>query len=246
MAVCDALEIRDLQVGYGKRTVLHQVNVTVPQGKIVGVLGPSGSGKTTLVRSVLGVIPIESGHISVFGMPVPSLSAMAEIGYMAQSDALYDDLTATEHLLFFARLQGLSAAEAKARAKELLTFVELDAQPGQPVRNYSGGMRRRLSLAIALIAHAPLLILDEPTVGIDPVLRRKFWDAFEALKAEGRTLLTTTHVMDEAARCDRLLMVRDGRIIADGTVSEMLAQTGADTLENAFLHFSAIKEKEMA
>ncbi len=239
-----AIQITGLQVGYGRQVVLPCLNVAIPRGRIVGVLGPSGSGKTTLVKAIMGITPFQAGSVTVFGQPVPSLSAMAAIGYMAQNDALYDDLTATDHLLFYARLSGMRTAAARVRAKELLNFVGLDKETGKSIRDFSGGMRRRLSLAIALVNHPPLLMLDEPTVGIDPVLRRKFWDEFTALKASGCTLLATTHVMDEAARCDRLLMIREGRLIADGSVSELLSLSGTATLEDAFLHFSGEAAKE--
>ncbi|MDD3213287.1 MAG: ABC transporter ATP-binding protein [Eubacteriales bacterium] len=244
METHSAIQVDGLRVCYGKQVVLNDLSVAIPAGQIVGVLGPSGSGKTTLVKSIIGINRFEAGAISVFGKAVPSLPAMEGIGYMAQSDALYDDLTAADNLVFFGRIYGLGRAKAQAKAAELLDFVGLGAEGKKSVRFYSGGMRRRLSLAIALINHPRLLILDEPTVGIDPVLRQKFWAEFDALKAEGCTLLTTTHVMDEAARCDRLLLLRDGKILANGTVPELLSQAGAHTVEEAFLRFSGEVVKE--
>lgn len=239
-----AVEIEGLRVQYGSQVVLPQLSVSIPEGKIVGLLGPSGSGKTTLVKSVIGINRFQAGSITVFGQQVPSLAAMASVGYMAQNDALYDDLSAMDHLLFFGRIYGIPTETAKERALELLAFVGLQDDKKKAVGNFSSGMKRRLSLAISLINHPRLLILDEPTVGIDPVLRRKFWDEFNALKAGGCTILATTHVMDEAARCDRILLLREGKIIANGTLEELLAQTGAVNIEDAFLRFCDAGEKE--
>jgi len=241
-----AVQINGLRVGFGNRDVLPKVDVSIACGQIVGVLGPSGAGKTTLIKSILGLHSFQQGTIRVFGHTVPSFTAMSQIGYMAQNDALYEDLTAMEHLLFFGRLGGLTLSEAKARAIEMLRFISLDEDAHRPVRDFSGGMRRRLSLAIALLSRAPLLILDEPTVGIDPILRKKMWEKFSALKSSGHTLLTTTHVMDEAERCDRLLLLREGRIIADGTPAELLERTGTNHMEDAFLCYSCASEKELA
>ncbi len=240
-----AVQIKELQVSYDRQVVLPQVNVSIPTGQIVGILGPSGSGKTTLVKAIMGLIAGQTGTVTLFGNPVPSFAAIATTGYMSQNDALYEDLTALEHLLFFGRIQGLSSVAAKTRAKELLTFIGLTDDIKKPVRAFSGGMKRRLSLAIALIAKPPLLILDEPTVGIDPVLRKKFWDEFQALKAGGCTILATTHVMDEAVRCDRLLLIREGEIIADGSMTELMKATGEDTMEGAFLRYSTKSQKEV-
>ncbi len=237
-----AIQIEGLRVQFGSQVVLPQLSVSIPEGQIVGLLGPSGSGKTTLVKSVCGAVPFQAGAITVFQNHVPSLASMATIGYMAQNDALYEDLTALENLLFFGRVLGIRGAEAKRRAGELMEFVDLAEHRKKAVRQFSGGMKRRLSLAIALINRPRLLILDEPTVGMDPVLRRKFWAEFDTLKAGGCTILATTHVMDEAARCDRILLMREGQIIANGTLEELLAQTGAADIEEAFLRFSGATE----
>ncbi len=237
-----AIHIEGLRVQFGSQIVLPQLSVSIPAGQIVGLLGPSGSGKTTLVKSVCGAVPFQVGSITVFQNQVPSLASMAAIGYMAQNDALYEDLTAMENLLFFGRVLGIRRAEAKRRAGELMEFVDLAEHRKKPVRQFSGGMKRRLSLAIALINHPRLLLLDEPTVGMDPVLRRKFWGEFETLKAQGCTILATTHVMDEASRCDRIVLMREGQIIANGTLSDLLAQTGTADIEEAFLRFSGVTE----
>ncbi|MEA5039176.1 MAG: ABC transporter ATP-binding protein [Clostridiaceae bacterium] len=239
-----AVQIEDLSVRFGRQVVLPKLNVTIPEGQIIGLLGPSGSGKTTLVKSIIGTNPFQAGSITVFGSRVPSFRAMSMIGYMAQNDALYDDLSAMDNLLFFGRLCGIQKRAAQSRANELLDFVGLDDVPQKPIHNFSGGMKRRVSLAISLMNHPRLLILDEPTVGVDPVLRRKFWRKFEALKADGCTILTTTHVMDEAARCDRILLLREGKLLANGAPCELLAQAGAQNIEDAFLRFSGAEEKE--
>ena len=243
MDTASAVRIEGLRVRYGKQVALSSLNVDLAGGQIVGVLGPSGSGKTTLVKAILGLHNAQEGKIALFGRPVPSFEAMGLVGYMAQNDALYDELTAREHLLFFGKILGLRASAAKERAEELLAFVDLGKENRKPVRYFSGGMRRRLSLAIALVSKPALLILDEPTVGIDPLLRIRFWNEFDKLKTAGCTILATTHVMDEAARCDRLLLIREGRLIANGTLRELLSAAGEETLEGAFLRFGTANGK---
>lgn len=234
----------NLQVQFGNRVILSNLSMSIPAGQIIGLLGPSGSGKSTLVKSIIGTNPFQSGTVTIFGKCVPSLDIMTEIGYMAQSDALYDDLSASENLVFFARLYGIRKNEAKKRANDLLDFVGLGDSRKKSVKYFSGGMKRRLSLAISLINHPRLLILDEPTVGVDPVLRKKFWTEFESLRAKGCTILATTHVMDEVKHCDRILLLREGKIIASGTLAELLCQTGTQNMEDAFLRFSETSGKE--
>jgi len=234
---------KHFSMGSGKFTALNGIDLSFDKGEFTGVIGPSGSGKTTLVKAIIGTARFQAGTISVFGMQVPSFAAMASIGYMAQNDALYDDLTAMDHLLFFGRLYGLHGAKTTKRAEELLQFVDLEQDAKKPVRYFSGGMKRRLSLAIALINRPRLLILDEPTVGIDPVLRRKFWQEFVDLRNEGCTIVATTHVMDEAAHCDRILLLRQGQLIANDTLPQLLKDTGTATIEDAFLRFSGVPEE---
>ncbi len=244
MAQQNAVQIENLTVRFGRQVVLPQLSVSLPAGQIIGLLGPSGSGKTTLVKSILGLNQFQQGRIAVFDKPVPSLEALSLLGYMAQSDALYEDLSALDNLLFFGRLYGLRGKQAKTRAQELLAFVDLGQEGNKAVRYFSGGMKRRLSLAIALIHRPRLLILDEPTVGIDPVLRQKFWAEFHTLKEQGCTILATTHVMDEAVRCERILLLREGKLLANGTPEDLLCQTGAQNMEDVFLHFSGFVDKE--
>jgi ABC-2 type transport system ATP-binding protein len=232
------VNISGVKQQYDKLVVLDNINMDVKKGEIIGLLGPSGSGKTTLVKATIGMFEPTSGRINVFGTNVPSLSVVDRIGYMAQSDALYEDLNAYDNLLFFGSLYGLRGIEAKRRAEEVLSLVLLTEHAKRPVRTFSGGMKRRLSLAIALFHRPELLILDEPTVGIDPVLRRQFWNEFTRLRDAGTTLLITTHVMDEAENCDRLVLLRNGKLIAIGTPEELKQNSSGKTIEDAFLYYS--------
>jgi len=241
MSLPKIIETTNLQVSFGKNTVLKNINLTVKKGEILGLLGPSGSGKTTLVKAFIGMNKAEIGSVTVLGEKMPSLKIIPNIGYMAQSDALYDDLSGIDNLLFFGELYGLRGKNAKERAMELLTLVELHPYYKKAVKNYSGGMKRRLSLAIALMHKPELLILDEPTVGIDPILRKSFWEEFERIRKEGCTIIVTTHVMDEAYKCDRLALIREGEIIAEGSPANLITSSGGSNIEDAFLHFGNSK-----
>jgi ABC-2 type transport system ATP-binding protein len=231
------ISIKDVRQQFGKFVALDNINMDIKKGEILGFLGPSGSGKTTLVKAIIGMFKPTSGKITVLGTEVPSLSIVGRIGYMAQADALYDDLNAYDNLLFFGSLYGIRGIEAKKRADEVLELVLLTEHAKRPVRTFSGGMKRRLSLAIALFHRPELLILDEPTVGIDPVLRRQFWNEFNRLKNEGTTIVLTTHVMDEAEHCSRLSLIRSGSLIALGTPEELKQSSGEKTIEGAFLFY---------
>jgi ABC-2 type transport system ATP-binding protein len=233
------VEIENLRQQFGKLVVLDQINLEVRKGEMLGLLGPSGSGKTTLVKAIVGMGMPTDGKVTVLGKEMPTLSVVDRIGYMAQSDALYEDLNAYDNLFFFGALYGWKGKKAKQRADEVLELVQLLEHGKRPVRTYSGGMKRRLSLAIALFHKPDILILDEPTVGIDPVLRKQFWTEFERLKREGVTLLITTHVMDEAEKCDRLALIRDGGIIAIGSPEELKQRSGTQSIGDAFLYFGA-------
>jgi len=226
-----AIEVRDLVVQRGKRRVLHGLDCTVPRGSVTGLLGPSGSGKTTLMRCVVGVQKIQSGTVEVLGEPAGSAPLRRRIGYLTQDPSIYADLTVRENARYFASLYGLGADEAE----EAITGVGLAEAAGQLVRTLSGGQHARASLACAMVSKPELLVLDEPTVGQDPVLRDELWKRFHALAAAGTTLLVSSHVMDEAARCDRLLLIRDGRLIADDTPAAVRASAGTDDLDEAFL-----------
>ena len=227
-----------------RRKVLDDVDFEVPRGEIVCLLGPSGCGKTTMVDLVIGNTVPESGTVTVLGEQAPYLHVRAKVGYMPQDEALYDDITAEENLRFFGAMVGLGGRALSARMDELLRFAKLEGDRKKLVSHYSGGMKRRLSLAIALLHEPELLVLDEPTVGLDPAHRRVIWDEFDRLTAGGVTILVTTHIMDEAARCHRIVMLQGGRIIAQGSPSDILARTGAVDLESAFLALDA--EGELA
>lgn len=226
---------------FNDKEVLHGISLEVRRNEIFGLLGPSGSGKTTFVKMIAGIDEATSGEVEVLGIRMPKLSMMNRIGYMAQSDAMYNELTAKENLEFFGALFGLKGVEMKRRIEEVMALVNLTDHLRRPVSAYSGGMKRRLSLAIALMHEPEVLILDEPTVGIDPVLRKSIWDEFEHLSQKGTTILVTTHVMDEADKCHRLGMVRDGNLIAVGTPEALKQETGSATIEEAFLHYGGVR-----
>ncbi len=235
------IEANGLVRKFGKTEVLHGITMTIRQGEIFGLLGPSGAGKTTLVKLIAGIEEATSGQVTVLGTRIPRLEMMRRIGYMAQSDALYTDLTAWENLEFFGALFGLRGQKLKQRIGETMELVGLSDALHRLVGAYSGGMKRRLSLAIALLHEPEVLILDEPTVGIDPVLRKSIWEAFNKLSRSGMTIVITTHVMDEADRCDRLGMIQDGRLIALGAPADLINETGSRTLEEAFLYYGGVR-----
>lgn len=231
------IAVKEVSKAFGKKTVLSEVSLTVEQGEIFGLLGPSGSGKTTLVRLITGLDVPEKGFISVLGEQMPKLGILSRIGYMAQSDALYGELTALENLEFFSALYGLRGAALKLRIQEVAELVKLSDDLRMPVHQFSGGMKRRLSLAVALMHKPEVLILDEPTVGIDPVLRKSVWNELHLLRGQGVTILVTTHVMDEAEKCDRLAMIRDGKVIAVGSPEQLKTESGSATMEDAFVTY---------
>ncbi len=211
--------------------MLHGVTFTVAAGAITGLLGPSGGGKTTLLRAVVGVQAGVRGRLHVLGEPAGSAGPRARVGYVTQSPAVYGDLTVRRNLAYFAEVVGVPSS----RCREVLADVDLTSAADQRVDTLSGGQRARVSLATALLGEPELLVLDEPTVGLDPVLRRDLWGLFRRLADGGAALLVSSHVMDEASRCDRLLLLREGRLVADDTLGALLERTGAATLEDAFL-----------
>lgn len=230
-AVTSAIEARDLVVVFGARRVLHGLTFAVPTGQVTGLLGPSGCGKTTLMRCVVGVQQISSGQVWVLGLPAGTPVLRRRVGYVTQGASVYSDLSARDNVRYFAALQGVS----RAAADQALADVALAELAHQKVGTLSGGERARVSLACALLASPELLVLDEPTVGLDPVLRNELWTRFHALAAAGTTLFVSSHVMDEAERCDRLLLLRDGYLIAADTPQALRAATGTHELEQAFL-----------
>ena len=234
-----AIEVRDLVVERGRRRVLHGISCVVPAGSVVGLLGPSGSGKTTLIRAIVGAQIVAAGVVTVLGRPAGSASLRHTVGYVTQSPSVYADLSVRENARYFASLYGLDAAAAG----QAIADVGLASAAGQLVGNLSGGQRSRASLACALLGTPRILVLNEPTVGQDPVLRADLWAKFHELAAHGTTLLVSSHVMDEAGRCDRLLLIREGRLISDDTPAAIRAATGTHDLEEAFLQLIRDNDK---
>jgi ABC-2 type transport system ATP-binding protein len=230
-----AVVVRHLKVVRGGRLVLPDLDVDVPRGTVVGLLGPSGCGKTTLLRCIVGVQQVAGGEVTVLGHPAGSRQLRRSIGYVTQTASVYGDLTVTENLDYVAAVLGLRGAARRADVARVLELVSLTDHAGARVDRLSGGQLSRVSLGAALLGAPELLVLDEPTVGLDPVLRRDLWTLFHRLASDGATLLVSSHVMDEASRCDRLLLMRDGRFLADDTPQGVLASTGATDVEQAFL-----------
>ncbi len=226
-----AIDVRDLRVVRGGREVLRGISLDVTAGKVTGLLGPSGSGKTTLLRALVGVQQAVSGELSLLGAPAGSPGLRSRVAYMTQSPSVYADLTVRENLRYFARVLGAAPAQIDAA----IETVALGGHEEQTVVSLSGGERARVSLAIALLNEPELLALDEPTVGLDPVLRRDLWATFHTIAEGGSTLLVSSHVMDEADRCDELILLREGEVLATGTPAALRLQTGAEDLDQAFL-----------
>jgi ABC-2 type transport system ATP-binding protein len=226
-----AISVRGLRVVRGGREVLPGVDVEVAAGTVTGLLGPSGSGKSTLIRSIVGVQVVVGGTVTVLGVPAGSPGLRRTVGYVTQAPSVYGDLTVRENLVYFARL--LDAP--RERVDDAIERVDLEEDAHSVVARLSGGQRARVSLAAALLGEPELLVLDEPTVGLDPVLRRDLWAFFHTVAGTGTTLLVSSHVMDEAERCDRLILLREGRVLAQATPSELRERTGADDLDDAFL-----------
>jgi ABC-2 type transport system ATP-binding protein len=226
----NTVEIAGLTVVRGRRTVLEGLDLTIGDG-VTGLLGPSGCGKTTLMRCLAGVQRVASGRVTIFGEPAGSPALRPRLGYVTQAASVYDDLTVGENLRFFARVLGVDRAEVD----HAIAAVDLDSHRDQVVGRLSGGQRSRASLAVALLGSPSLLVLDEPTVGLDPVLRRDLWALFHRIADAGAAVLVSSHVMDEADRCDRLLLMREGRIIADGSPADIRERTGSADIEAAFL-----------
>lgn len=226
-----AVSVEDLRVVRGGREVLHGLTFDLRAGLVTGLLGPSGGGKTTLMRALVGVQAGVSGRVAVLGAAAGSPGLRRRVGYVTQTPAVYGDLSVRRNLEYFAAVLGAGGA----RIDEVLAEVSLADAANQLVATLSGGQRARVSLAAALLGRPELLVLDEPTVGLDPVLRRDLWTLFGQLARGGCTLLVSSHVMDEARRCDRLLLLRDGQLVADDTVGDLLARTGTADVEDAFL-----------
>jgi ABC-2 type transport system ATP-binding protein len=232
--VANSIEISNLRVTRGEKLVLPGISLDVPAGKVIGLLGPNGSGKTTLIRAIVGVQIVEGGEVVVLGRPAGTPELRRRVGYVTQSPSVYADLTVRENLRYFARI----IAAKPRRVDEVIETVSLEPQADQVARTLSGGERARASLATALLGEPELLVLDEPTVGLDPLLRRDLWKTFHGLAEKGATLLVSSHVMDEAERCDEILLMLEGRIVASNAPTTLLEQTGTDNLEEAFIRLA--------
>ncbi|WP_245623047.1 ABC transporter ATP-binding protein [Spirillospora albida] len=233
------MSVRDLRVMRGGRAVLHGLTFDVPRGAVVGLLGPSGCGKTTLMRALVGVQIVEGGTVAVLDAEAGSPGVRRRVGYATQNPAVYADLTVAENLAYFASV----LRAPRSDVERVIGEVGLGDHRDQIVSTLSGGQLSRANLAVALLGAPELLVLDEPTVGLDPVLRNELWDLFRRLADRGVTLVVSSHVMDEARRTDRLLLMREGRLLADGTPDDLRARTGADDLEDAFLRLIAEHEE---
>lgn len=225
------VEVNDLTVDRGGTRAVRDLSFSIGPGEVTGLLGPSGCGKTTLMRAIVGVQIVASGSVTVLGLPAGHAKLRDRVGYVTQAPSVYDDLTAAENLKFFARVLGVSTEEVD----RCVEAVDLTEQQDRVVRDLSGGERSRVSLAVALLGEPRLLVLDEPTVGLDPVLRRDLWAMFHRLADTGVAVFVSSHVMDEAERCDRLLLMREGVLLADDSPTALLERTGASNIEHAFL-----------
>ena len=238
-----AVKINNLSVTLGGHfQALKNVNLELPAGKTVGFIGPSGAGKTTLIRGIVGRLRTPSGSISVFGQPAGSAQLRRQVSYMTQELSVYPDLTVRENLAYFVTMAGQPRKQVRHAIDEVLKTVDMADKSGTLVNNLSSGQKQRVSLAIALIGSPRLMVLDEPTVGLDPVLRQNLWELFRRLAGQGTTLIISSHSMDEAQRCDDLVLIRAGQVIAHDSPEEFRKQTGTKTVEEGFLKLAGGRE----
>lgn len=230
-----AVELHGVSVRRGAKEVLRDINISVEPGRVVGLVGPSGCGKTTLMRTIVGVQANVKGTVNVLGRPAGVASSRGQVGYMTQDGSVYGDLTVLENLSYFSKILGIGTDRIDA----VLESVSLSKLAGSLVDDLSGGQRARVSLAVALLSEPALLVLDEPTVGLDPVLRTELWHEFTQLALQGTTLVISSHVMDEARRCDSLILMRDGQVLAEGSPADLMTRTNTESVELAFLDIVA-------
>ena len=235
------IDLQHLAKKFGNQAVLKDINLTVNPGEIVGLIGPSGAGKSTVIKVTLGMEVASGGSAKVFDTTMPNRELLGRIGYMAQTDALYDALSGRENLKFYGLMKGIAKRDLNAEVDYVAKVVDLTADLDKRVAGYSGGMMRRLSLAIALMGKPDLLILDEPTVGIDPALRRQIWDELGRIRDEGRSILITTHVMDEAELCGRVALLLDGKVMAFDAPTALEQQYQVATIEDVFLKAEGVE-----
>ncbi len=233
MAEAFAVNVEGLKKNFGPLRALDGVDLRIRPGEIYGLLGPNGAGKTTLIRAIVGLVAPDAGTVTVLGRRMPDVDNLRNVGYMTQAAALYPGLSIAENVEFFAAING-----AANGVEEVLKLVQLDKRRNSVVATISGGMRQRCSLACALVHKPRLLLLDEPTVGVDPQLRVQFWDEFRKMAASGTTIVVSSHVMDEAERCQRLGLIQFGRVLAEGTPNEVRARAGTNNLEEAFIRLA--------
>lgn len=237
----DIIRLTQVTKQYGQQVVLDAVDFSVHQGEIVGLIGPSGAGKSTIIKIVLGMEIADAGQATVFTKVMPNRKVLGQLGYMAQSDALYEQLTARENLQFFAEMKGIPRQKIAGEIQRVATIVALTSDLDKRVSGYSGGMKRRLSLTIAFLGNPSLVILDEPTVGIDPALRRQIWTELQHMRDQGQTILVTTHVMDEAELVDRVALLLGGAVIANDAPKVLEAEYGVNSIEDVFLKAEGVK-----
>lgn len=237
----DIIRLTQVTKQYGQQVVLDTVDFSVHQGEIVGLIGPSGAGKSTIIKIALGMEIADAGQATVFTKVMPNRKVLGQLGYMAQSDALYEQLTARENLQFFAEMKGIPRQKIAGEIQRVATIVALTSDLDKRVSVYSGGMKRRLSLTIAFLGNPSLVILDEPTVGIDPALRRQIWTELQHMRDQGQTILVTTHVMDEAELVDRVALLLGGAVIANDAPKVLEAEYGVNSIEDVFLKAEGVK-----